>query len=197
MTPRHTGLQEPRPRSVLGQGIEAEPAPLLRRRGSQGGGAAYLKWMLALSHVIQAASRQKQGVRTFRGQCHVGGADQDVWKRRQKQEAGSRLNSLAVDVPMLRRGQSRGLAPRPSPRQRGASAGSAEASSAFHSPAIRGGGPAQLPAQLTVILASAVARQRGRRKQERVAGASPPTGRARASSAQPCRNQGPKEAGEV
>lgn len=60
-----------------------------------------------------------------------------------------------------------------------------------------GGGPAQLPSQLTVILASAVARQRGRRKQERLAGASPPTGRARASSAQPRGNQGSKEAGEV
>lgn len=70
-----------------------------------------------------------------------------MWKRRQKREAGSRLNSLAVDVPMLRRGQSRGLAPRPSPGQRGASAGPAEASSAFHSPAIGGrASPATIPA---------------------------------------------------
>lgn len=115
-----------------------------------------------------------------------------MWRRRQRQEADSRLNSLAVAVPMLRGGQSRELAPRPAPRQRGASAGPASASSAFHSPAIRRGGPAQPPSQLMVILASAVARRRGRRKQERIAGASPPTGRVWASSAQPCRSRDPR-----
>lgn len=145
---------------------------------SRVGVGVYFKWMLGLNHVILAASPGRTRLAIL-GQYHLGKADQDVWNYPQlsRWRAGAGAGRLHPGLHPDGRSLSRaGL------RQLGLSLPSHQ----------EGADQPQLPAHLAVIWHLQLPGKEAGESRKGIAGASPPTGRAKASSAQPRRTRDPR-----